>query len=137
MRELMPGELQCLPSGKYFGVSRVSRRIGDVTLAESAYRQGTSLPEHAHEEHHFVLVLAGHYEETVDGRNAARKPAQLLFLPRDVPHSERHLSFGRHFMIEPPAGWFERFASAHANLTRDSQVAHDEGAKLAMRVGAR
>jgi AraC family transcriptional regulator len=126
------GTTRRLPAGKFFGLSKVSQQIGSVGLAESAYRQGTVLPEHAHEQHHFVFVLAGHYEEIVDSRLVERKPLQLSFLPRDVPHAERHLSSGRHFMIEPSAEALRQLPQV--DLSRPADLSETEAGKLAMRI---
>src|SRR5262245_41200626 len=126
------GTTRRLPAGKFFGLSKVSQQIGSVGLAESAYRQGTVLPEHSHEKHHFVLVLAGNYEEIVDSRLVGRKPLQFTFLPQDVPHAERHLSFGRHFMIEPSGDSLRHLTQV--DLSRPADLSDTEAGKLAMRM---
>jgi AraC family transcriptional regulator len=123
-----------LPAGTFFGISQVSRRTGSVGLAESEYRAGTELPEHAHEQHHFVLVLAGKYEEVLDGRRIARASGQVLFLPGGVPHAERHLTAGKHFMIDPPESWIRRLDLLPADLSHPSVVTQGAVVQAAMRL---
>jgi AraC family transcriptional regulator len=108
-----------LPAGRFFGTSKCARSAGPFRLTESAYSSGTRLPRHAHEQGHFVLVLSGHYEEIVAGRDVfERRPMSLLYLPGDLVHEERHVAPGRHFMVEPPAPFMRRIGEMGVDLTR-------------------
>lgn len=132
----VPGPKRRLPQGVYYGSSKISRPIGAVGMVESAYAADTILPEHTHEQDHLVLVVKGLYQETIDGKRVERKPEQLLYLPRDVPHAEHHWSHGRHFMIDPP-----RICLDHVGLTSVNRRAPDvmpiEASKLAKQLRAR
>jgi AraC family transcriptional regulator len=115
-------------------VLKYSRQVGTVGLTESTYGRGTTLEAHTHEQHHFLLVLRGNYKEIVGGKHFDRRPGQLLFLPRDVAHEERHLTMGRHFMIDPSPESFDRLELPPADLPRGPELMPPEGVRLAMRI---
>lgn len=107
-----------LAAGQFFGTSKAARAAGPFRLTESAYSEGTCLPRHAHEHGHFVLVLSGRYQETLGGRDMhERGPMSLLYLPGDLPHEERHLAPGRHFMVEPTPAVMARVSEIGLDLS--------------------
>jgi AraC family transcriptional regulator len=98
-----------LESGRYLGRAVSRLRTPGLHLNLSSYRQGQSLATHAHRNAHFCLVMGGTYTERIDGRRLDRAPADLMFYPPGVSHSETHRSAGRHFLIEIDPDLFGRF----------------------------
>src|SRR5262245_25676689 len=90
-----------LPTGSFFGRTITTRSFQEITLQESAYADGLSLPPHTHSEAFFDLVIAGDCTECVDTRTRARGPSTLAFHPAGEVHSSRwHGPQARCFHIE-------------------------------------
>jgi AraC-like DNA-binding protein/quercetin dioxygenase-like cupin family protein len=113
--DVYPGPQRRLAQGDYFG-STIQKQIGSTGMVESAYTMGTDLPEHTHEQDHLTLVLDGQYEEEIDGTRFQRQAEQVLYLPADVGHAERHRTHGRHFMIDPSHASLERLRRRRQHL---------------------
>jgi AraC family transcriptional regulator len=126
-RSASSGTLERLSAGQYFG--RVAHcDVAGFGLAELTYRPGDRLRPHAHERDHFVLVIDGRYEETVGTQAGRRGPADVMFLPRDVMHSERHETAGRQFALELPPDRREGVSSSA--LHRAGVMASREARRL-------
>ncbi len=98
-----------LPAGEFHDVRGTTRRIAGLVLAEAVYPGGHRLPEHAHEQPFFTLVLAGSFSEHADGVPRRCRPSSLLFYPEDEPHSEAFgPEGGRSLNIELGSGWLQR-----------------------------
>jgi AraC family transcriptional regulator len=89
-----------LSPGTYLGSACRTWHAGNLTLTESWYPRGAELPPHAHACPHLCVVLDGDYTEAYGRRKQRRAAGEVIFLPRDVAHAERHASAGRHFLVE-------------------------------------
>ena len=89
-----------LEAGKFFGSTVRQREIRGFSLTSKEYERGMQIPLHSHELAHFCLVVDGSYEEKTQGSVRDCYASTLIFYPPDTVHSEKHLSKGRHFLIE-------------------------------------
>ncbi len=122
---IQPGGKRLLDSGRYLGRAVSRLRAPGLHLNLSSYRQGQILATHAHRNAHFCLVMDGAYTERIEGRSLDRKPADLMFYPPGVSHSETHRSAGRHFLIEIDPDLFGKFGDSRPCL--DTPVAFAGG----------
>lgn len=90
-----------LPPGTYLGAPlRAVEAPGRLLVRESGYASGLRLPRHSHACVHLCLVMAGEYEEELEGRPARRSVGDLMLYPRGAIHAETHAGAGRHLIIE-------------------------------------
>jgi AraC family transcriptional regulator len=125
--------MSMLEAGRYLGrpTTRIATSRG--TVVESTYAAGTRLRAHAHARMHFCLVLEGGYEEQLGRHASLRQPGTVLFLPTGCEHAERHLTAGRHLMIE--AG--DQVLAEVRELARVPTAAVTMARRSATRLGAR
>src|SRR4051812_20802985 len=90
-----------LPPGTYLGAPlHAVASPGRFLVRESGYGGGLRLPRHSHACVHLCLVMAGEYEEELEGRPARRRPGDLMLYPTGALHAETHTSAGRHLIVE-------------------------------------
>ncbi|MEE9227153.1 MAG: AraC family transcriptional regulator [Acidobacteriota bacterium] len=115
---IQPGEERVLESGHYMGRAVSRYRAPGLYLNLSSYRQGQSLSRHSHRNAHFCMVMNGAYTERIDGHSLDRGPADLMFYPPGVSHSETHRTRGGHFLIEIDPDVFKKFRDVGACIDR-------------------
>jgi hypothetical protein len=81
--------LECLPGGQFFGQLVRRRTVGGLTLSETRYAPGSSLPRHSHEHGYFCLVRRGTYREEYGGRQRSCGPLTLAYHPPGELHAEQ------------------------------------------------
>lgn len=89
-----------LKAGQFYGKTSQTLLADGFRFTEKAYSLSARLPRHAHELAHFCFVLSGSYSEQIGSREFERAPSALVYYPPEVSHAERHLTGGRHFLVE-------------------------------------
>ncbi len=112
-----------LKAGQFYGSKSDVFAANGFCFSESTYAPSAQLPTHAHELAHFCLVIEGFYAETIGSRTYDRVPTSLVYYPTDVSHSEKHLTNGRHFLIEIQPSALSRVTEYGANL--DEPISFD------------
>ena len=82
-----------------------------VTVGISTVPPGAMVPPHVHHvDDEMFIILEGHYQFLVDNRWTDAGAGDVVYLPRDTPHSFRNAGDtpARHWVINLPSG-FERF----------------------------
>ncbi len=98
--------MRTLSTGEFHGARRDTRRVGDLTFAETEYAPGHTLPLHAHEQPFFSLLLRGSFRERLEGGSRDCVPTSLVYYPEREPHSESFdRSGGRAFNVEISRDW--------------------------------
>jgi AraC family transcriptional regulator len=98
------------------------RRVGGLTLAESAYAPGLRVPPHAHANTRFVLVLAGTIDETIDGIATTHRRGTLLFRRSGETHAYAIGSGGATALIVDMAPEWVGRAAQHARVLTRSRA---------------
>ncbi|HET8624742.1 MAG TPA: hypothetical protein VFM14_14355 [Gemmatimonadales bacterium] len=75
--------------GSFFGEICRAERMVDVVFAETQYRQGSTVPMHAHESPLLCLVVQGAFEENSGARRRLLSRGAVLFHPAGEPHAHR------------------------------------------------
>ena len=78
-----------IADGRFYGEVCRSRRVADLVFAETRYREGSTVPMHAHESPLLCLVLHGAFEENSRGSRRLLRRGAVLFHPHDEPHAHR------------------------------------------------
>jgi len=90
-----------LKAGRFYGKTSKTFAAEGFRFTEKSYASRINIPSHSHELAHFCFVLAGNYEEKIGLQNGfERQPTALVYYPPDVSRAEKHLSDGRHFLVE-------------------------------------
>lgn len=85
-----------------------TERVGELTLTESLYPPGSSLPPHIHEQACFGFVLQGEYSEEYPSTGVACRGRCIFFRPPRLVHSNRFERPGaRCFYVEVSPPWLE------------------------------
>jgi AraC family transcriptional regulator len=123
-----------LTSGQFLGRLVRRRTVGGLSLSETRYAPGTSLPRHSHEHGYFCLIRRGTYREEYGGRQRSCGPLMLAYHPPGELHAEY---IGRSevwsFNIEVTPAW-PRSAGAFAPLDRPFDTRHEPLVGLAVRL---
>jgi len=95
-----------LAGGEFLGRLVRRRAVGGLSLSETRYAPGTSLPRHSHEYGYFCLVRRGTYREEYGGRQRWCGPQTFAYHPPGELHAEH---IGRSevwsFNIEVTKAW--------------------------------
>lgn len=83
--------MQTLLKGEFHGRGRDRRSDGGLTLADTEYEAGHTLPQHAHARPFFCLVLQGSFDERLPWGRRSCVPASFVWYPAEEPHA---LTFG-------------------------------------------
>src|SRR5262245_25682148 len=89
-RSSKPGEnmVERLAGGEFLGRLVRRRAVGGLSLSETRYAPGTSLPRHSHEYGYFCLVRRGTYREEYGGRQRWCGPQTFAYHPPGELHAE-------------------------------------------------
>ncbi len=108
-----------LPPGSFFGRTVGTRTFAGVTVLESAYSPGHSLPRHEHAVAFFDLVVAGGCAEVLGGHTRTRGRSTLAFHPAGEVHSSRwHGPKPRCFHVEVAPALLDRARQYSPGLDR-------------------
>lgn len=115
------------------GKDRIEQCAGPFCFTETWHAPSLRLEPHEHERACIHFVLAGHYVETIAGRELLSGPGTVLYKPAGVRHSNRFPACGARtlrFELEPA---FERdlgarrpLNSAHPRLELVARKMHEE-----------
>jgi AraC family transcriptional regulator len=98
-----------VPEGRYAGTVLARRRIAGIVLAETDYRPGVVVPEHAHDTPLIFGVTGGSMTEERGRRSARCEEGTLVYQPPGEPHAHRfHEGGGRCFIVELGSSWMDR-----------------------------
>ena len=97
-----------LEAGKFYGTTSQTLTADSFRFTEKSYSSDSTIPLHSHELAHFCFVLSGSYSEKIGSTGFERKPSELVYYPPDVTHAEKHLSDGRHFLVEVDSKGLEK-----------------------------
>jgi AraC family transcriptional regulator len=123
-----------LKAGQFYGKTLQTLSANGFRFTEKSYSSSSKLPAHAHELSHFCLVLAGNYSEKIGAREFERTPAALVYYPPEVSHAERHLTDGRHFLVEIDFKSLEKVREYGAKLREPVFLRNRFAALLASRM---
>lgn len=98
-----------MQDGQFVGATRRSRLVAGITLAETAYVGGLSIPAHVHPTTLIAVSLDGAMAE-LRGRVAVEcSPGTLIVHPRNEQHAHRWSeSGGRLFIVQLGTAWSQR-----------------------------
>lgn len=98
-----------LQEGEFIGSLRERRQIGGLTLAETTYTPGLTVPAHAHDHALVSLVIEGGMTEEHGRRRTPCESGTLIFQPQEEPHSHTFPDTGgRCFTVQFGSPWIER-----------------------------
>lgn len=125
----------------YAGMELVIRASADSTngaLGIVEEIDAVDAPPHIHErEDELFFVIEGRHVFTVADTEYEAGPGDLIFGPRGVPHSQRHISTsGRTLTIFSPGG-FEGFFRDLARADASGPIDVEEVGRIATRYGVR
>jgi AraC family transcriptional regulator len=110
-----------LAPGSFLGETIRSSVVSGFTFAESAYSPGARLPQHAHENAFFYLVLHGTCAESYGTRQRVSEPSTLVFHPAGETHSDCWREGGHCFHVEVSPALVERVRSCSPVLDRPTE----------------
>src|SRR5262245_25386817 len=95
-----------LAGGQFLGRFVRRRAVGGLSLSETRYAPGTSLPRHSHERGYFCLVRRGTYREEYGSRQRWCGPQSFAYHPPGELHAE-HIGRAEvwSFNIEVTSAW--------------------------------
>jgi AraC family transcriptional regulator len=95
-----------LAGGRFLGRLVRRRVVGGLSLSETRYAPGSSLPRHSHEHGYFCLVRRGTYREEYAGRQRWCGPQTFAYHPPGELHAE-HIGKSEvwSFNIEVTPAW--------------------------------
>ena len=103
---------------------------GLYSLAEMETPMGGGPPLHVHRaEDEIFMIESGRYEFTIDGKAVPAGPGDVVWGPRDQPHTFRAVSEGCRMKVMFSPGGFERFFAA--NLPEFQKEGPPDFARLA------
>jgi len=123
-----------LKAGEFYGTTSQALSANGFRFTEKAYSSRSTLPAHAHELPHFCFVLSGNYNENIAGKVFERGPAALVYYPPDVSHGEKHLTSGRHLLVEIDLEGLQKVRDYGARLGEPVAVRSDSSLWLAARM---
>lgn len=123
-----------LKAGQFYGTTAQAVVANGFRFRENSYASQFSVPHHAHELSHFCFVLAGNYQEDVEGISCERAPSTLIFYPPDVSHAESHFDRGRHFLVEIETRTLQQVKDCGASFDRTTTMNSAEAPWLAARM---
>ena len=83
-----------LSTGRFFGRTVRRNRSDRFTISEVSFPGGMRIPEHSHERPILNFILAGAYTEFWGRRRRECRPAETLYHPAGLVHSERFSAAG-------------------------------------------
>jgi AraC-like DNA-binding protein len=111
--------LKKLEPGSYYGTTERRYGLGGLTLSESVFPPGLTIPPHEHTCAFFCLVLEGRCTASCDRRTWTGGRWTLTFYPAGLAHAnEWHDSGGRVLNVEFAPPWLERLQGWKAILDR-------------------
>jgi AraC family transcriptional regulator len=126
--------LERLKGGQFYGEVIRSRAFAGLSLTETRYPPGASLPRHYHEHAYFCLVRRGTYREEYSGGQRSCGPFTLAFHPPEEIHAEHFDNTEvRSFNVEITPSWLRGVAGT-ALLGRPFDSRGGSPVGLAMRL---
>ena len=118
-----------LPSGRtFYGATRSSEPVRDLTLSEIVHTIERSVPVHTHERAYFELALGGNYEESCYRGMLQFRPFTSAYNPTGTRHFGRVGPGGvRLFSIEVGDVWLQQFRLAH---TEPGEIQDSHGGEM-------
>ena len=106
-----------LSLGSFIGSIRKEDRAGDFSFAEVLDCANEEIPQHTHEEPHFLLVLSGGYITSARNVDKICSPSTVIFNPAGTTHRDRFYDRGgRFFSVSLSAANFNRLQNSPAAL---------------------
>lgn len=104
--------MSTLTNGSFYGGIERTRTVGGLTLAETGYEPGFTVPTHDHAHPFFCLTLRGTFTERFERRSWTGRPATVFYHPAGAPHAEEFGDRGgRLFNIQLGGEWLDRLGS--------------------------
>ena len=98
-----------LEPGRFYGVNRSERHVGELILSEAQYAPAQRVPPHLHQRAYFAYLVGGGYWEQLGQRAATFQPLSLVFHPpREVQRGDISDRGAHLFHVELPDTWIER-----------------------------
>jgi AraC family transcriptional regulator len=127
----MESEPVPLEPGRFYGVNRRERHVGELILSDTHYRPAQHVPPHLHQRTYFAYLIGGGYSEQLGQRSVTPQPLSLAFRqPREVQHGEISDRGARLFHVELPDTWIDRVRE-HGTIP-DVVLDHHRGPMLAL-----
>jgi AraC family transcriptional regulator len=104
-------------------------------LRIASYAAAGTMAPHRHETSSFIVVLAGSYQECIQGRSMEHRPGAMLFYPAGEEHSQQFGREGsRKLIFSPSDSWLDLLTEAKVDLAQAPSVSSSAIGLLANRV---
>jgi AraC family transcriptional regulator len=131
IKAIMRSEPTPLEPGRFYGVNRSERHIGELILSETHYRPDQQVPPHIHQRAYFGYLVGGSYWEQLGQRAVTCEPLSLVFHPpREVRCGHIFDRGARLFHVELPDSWIERLREH--GVVPDAALDHHRGPMVAL-----
>ncbi len=122
------------PGNGFHGTVLRQSLLQGLAVSEARYPAGHFVPRHAHDDAGICLVLAGSFEDRVNGASAVRTPGMLLFHPAGLSHANHYGKQGARMLgIALERAWLDE-ACAGCLLPERSVELKNSAFNLALRV---
>jgi len=122
------------PVGDFHGTVLRQSLLPGMAVFEARYPASHLVPRHAHDDAGICLVLAGSFEDRVNGAGTLRVPGQLLFHPMGLSHANHYGRQGARLLgIGLERAWLEKVC-AGCLLPERSVELKNSAPNLALRV---
>jgi AraC family transcriptional regulator len=122
---------QC--DGRLYGRVMRARRVGDLTLIETAYEPSTAVPLHVHDDPRLGFVLEGGFTERAGGDSKPCDAGSLLFHPQGEPHAQQfHDAAARCLTVQLGPGAVSRLSEVGVHLPLAPSTARPKASWLAV-----
>lgn len=123
---------QVLPFGKFYGESRKQVKTSTFAFAEVEDFGNYEVPFHIHENAHFLFIIKGEYEASLQGKKRFCSPSTILYYPAGTTHRDHFYNAGeRRFMTVSLTGEMSKELLEEVKLTDYSKDFNDLEVTLA------
>jgi AraC family transcriptional regulator len=110
---------------RFFGQTVCERRVGELSLVDSAHPGGSRLARHSHEHAYFCLNHGGSYSERYGRRERTCHPGMVVFHPPGEPHSEVHHTTVCSLNVEVGSDWLAQLAELGGTFDQPAEFRDD------------
>lgn len=89
---------QILPFGKFYGENRFEIKTQAYSFAEVEGFAHGEVPDHTHENAHFLFVIRGAYKARVRDRKQVCHSSTMLYYPAGTTHNDHFYTSGKRFL---------------------------------------
>lgn len=120
--------------GKFVGAPVLARTFEGISVAESSYAAGLTVPAHAHDAPLLSFVLQGNATEELGSRSRELGAQSLLYTPPYETHAHRFLTPARWLNVQFTGGWLAKLGVRAASLPAAPQLVRGSAGQWAARL---